>query len=124
MIENESSFNPEVKGTSGEIGLMQLMPRTAKWIAGKLRMKYQGKKTLTDPVANIRLGAAYLAHLRAEFDFHGRLYLAAYNMGSANVQRALDRRIWPKDYAARVMQRYMRLYTELRDSLKETRAEA
>lgn len=113
VIENESSFNIKVRGTSGEIGLMQLMPDTGKWMAKRLGMKYEGAKTLEDPVQNIKLGAAYLAHLRERFDSHSRLYLAAYNMGQGNVDRALANQIWPKDYPILVMRRYIRFYTEL-----------
>jgi soluble lytic murein transglycosylase-like protein len=65
---------------------------------------------------NIRLGAAYLAQLRGEFNSHGRLYLAAYNMGSTNVQRALAKQIFPKEYPGRVMVRYMRFYSEYQEA--------
>jgi soluble lytic murein transglycosylase len=117
VIDNESSFNPLVRGTSGEIGLMQVLPSTAAWTAKRIGMNWKGKKTLEDPIANIQIGAAYLAHLRSEFDYHGRLYLSAYNMGTRNVRRALERRVMPKDYASRVMQRYLRFYEELRENL-------
>ena len=117
VIANESSFNPEAKGTSGEIGLMQILPKTAKWFAKKaeLKMGRVTDKTLKDPVKNIQIGAAYIAYLRGEFDSHGQLYLAAYNMGKVNVKRALAREIKPKDYAGRVMNRYVKFYTEIRD---------
>lgn len=110
FIQNESSFNPTVRGSVGEIGLMQITPETAQWASRKFGLPYAGSKTLLDPVANIRLGCAYLAYLRKHFDFHGRLYLAAYNMGPRNVDRALERQIWPQDYASRVMERYVRYY--------------
>ncbi|MGZ3698602.1 MAG: lytic transglycosylase domain-containing protein [Bdellovibrionota bacterium] len=117
VIENESSFVPTARGEDGEIGLMQLRPTTARWIAHKYKLKWRGKSTLSDPVTNIRIGAAYLAFLRDKFDSHGRLYLAAYNMGAKNVARALERSIWPKDYPNRVMQRYIRFYSELKNDL-------
>jgi len=120
VIENESSFNPEAIGPVGEIGLMQVTPQTGKWIAERSNLKWKGEATLKDPVANIRIGAAYLAYLRERFGFHSRLYLAAYNMGATNVNRALDKQIWPKDYASRVMQRYIRFYSELKDDLKKS----
>ncbi|MCM0606164.1 MAG: lytic transglycosylase domain-containing protein [Xanthomonadaceae bacterium] len=116
VIANESSFNPEVVGTSGEIGLMQILPKTAKWFAKKadLGMGRITDKTLRNPVKNIQIGAAYMAYLRGEFDAHGQLYLAAYNMGKVNVKRALARSIMPKDYAGHVMNRYINFYTEIR----------
>ncbi len=110
VIENESSFNPLVRGTSGEIGLMQITPETAKWVSKRYGIAYRGPSSLKDPVTNIRIGAAYLAHLRKVFDSHSRLYLAAYNMGAKNVDRALAKQIWPKTYASKVMERYVRIY--------------
>lgn len=112
FIENESSFNPSARGSVGELGLMQITPETAAWVSQKFGLPYAGKKTLLDPVSNVRLGCAYLSYLRKHFEFHGRLYLAAYNMGPKNVDRALERQIWPQDYAGRVMERYIRYYKE------------
>jgi hypothetical protein len=54
-----------------------------------------------------------MAYLREEFDFQGQLYLAAYNMGSGNVRKALNRNVKPKEYSTRVMHRYLRFYAEL-----------
>jgi soluble lytic murein transglycosylase len=113
VIENESSFNPEVVGGVGEIGLMQVTPDTGAWIAKMYNIPYKGKKSLRDPSSNIRIGAAYMAYLREEFDFEGQLYLAAYNMGSGNVRKALGKSIRPKQYSSRVMIRYLRYYAEL-----------
>jgi len=113
VIENESSFNPEVIGGCGEIGLMQLTPDTAKWIASKYGIPYKGKKSLKNPVINISIGSAYLAYLRGKFDFHSQLYLAAYNMGTSHLHRSLDKQIIPKDYSSRVMKRYVKFYTSL-----------
>jgi soluble lytic murein transglycosylase len=116
VIENESSFDPEAVGTSGEIGLMQILPETGRWIAQKSAIAWKGKRTLRDPVANIQIGAAYLALLRERFDSHSQLYIAAYNMGQGNVSRALERKIRPREYPLRVMERYLRLYSELEES--------
>ena len=113
VIENESSFNPEVIGGVGEIGLMQVTPDTAAWITKMYNLPWKGKKTLKDPSNNIRIGAAYLAYLREEFNFEGQLYLAAYNMGSGNVRKALGKSIRPIIYSSRVMIRYLRYYAEL-----------
>ncbi|MEO7161814.1 MAG: lytic transglycosylase domain-containing protein [Bdellovibrionia bacterium] len=113
VIENESSFNPEIIGTVGEIGLMQVTPDTGAWIAKIYNLPWKGKQQLKDPSYNIRIGAAYMAHLREEFDFEGQLYLAAYNMGSGNVRKALGKQIRPKIYSSRVMLRYLRFYSEL-----------
>jgi soluble lytic murein transglycosylase len=115
VIQSESSFNPLARGTSGEIGMMQVLPETAQWIAKREGWKIKiTKKCLRDPVMNIKIGAAYLAHLRKQFDSHGRLYLSAYNMGATNVNRALAKQVWPKDYPTRVMSRYLEYYRDLR----------
>lgn len=113
VISNESKFDPRVVGSYGEMGLMQIRPNTAKWIARIKGMKYKNKKGLLDPVTNIKIGAAFLAFLREKFDSHARLYLAAYNMGQGNVKYALSRKVWPKDYANHVMHHYVGYYNEL-----------
>ncbi len=113
VIENESSFNPEIVGSFGEIGLMQITPDTAKWIAKKYNIPFSGAKSLKNPVTNIALGSAYLSYLREKFGFKSQLYLAAYNMGSRKVQRFLAQQKLPKQYPTRVMQRYVRFYTQL-----------
>jgi len=113
VIAHESVFNPETKGRFGEIGLMQLRPNTAEWIAKKYDISFYGEKSLYDPVVNVKFGAAYLDYLRDRFSYQSRLYLAAYNMGITNVHRALGREVWPKEYPAKVMNQYVKLYTEL-----------
>ncbi len=114
VIQSESSFRPEVIGGAGEIGLMQIRVGTGRWIAERNKIAWKGRKTLKDPIQNIRIGAAYLAYLRETFDQHGRLYIAAYNMGPGNVESALENDVWPKDYPARVMRRYVAYYRQLK----------
>lgn len=110
VIAGESSFNPLAVGPVGEIGMMQIRPATGEWMAKKIKFKWKGDKTLRDPVANIKLGTAYLAWLREKFDNHGQLYLAAYNMGAKNVKNALAKHVRPKDYPLHVMKRYIAFY--------------
>lgn len=112
VILTESTFNPLARGTSGEIGLMQLLPETAKWIAQKNGRKFRGPESLKDPVTNIDLGTLYLSYLRDKFSSHARLYISAYNMGPTNVKRALRKSVWPKDYALKIMNHYKNLYSE------------
>jgi soluble lytic murein transglycosylase len=113
VIQGESSFNPDMLGKLDEIGLMQIRPATAKWISHKYGMKWKGDKSLLDPVQNVKIGAAFLKYLRERFDSHAQLYLAAYNMGQKNVDNALDKNIWPKDYPSHVMKRYVEFYADL-----------
>lgn len=118
VIENESSFDTTVVGSHGEIGLMQITPETAKWVSEKFGVPYKGKNSLKNPMVNVRLGACYLAYLREKFDNQGHLYLAAYNMGSRNVYRALAKQVTPKIYSDRVMNRYLKFYAKLKAELQ------
>lgn len=113
VISGESSFNPLAIGPVGEIGMMQLRLGTGEWMAKKIKMKWQGERTLRDPIANIKLGTAYLSWLREKFDNQSQLYLAAYNMGPKSVKNAVGRNIWPKDYPRHVMKRYLAFYRSI-----------
>lgn len=117
VIENESSFDTTVVGSHGEIGLMQITPDTAQWVSDKFGIPYKGKHTLKNPMVNVRLGACYLAYLREKFENQSNLYLAAYNMGSRNVYRALAKQVSPRVYSDRVMNRYLNFYTKLKAEL-------
>jgi soluble lytic murein transglycosylase len=116
VIQNESSFDPRRLGSLDEIGLMQLRPGTANWISRKFGLTYYGKRTLYDPIQNIRIGTAYMHLLRQQFDSEAQLYLAAYNMGKHNVENALEKDIWPKDYASHVMHFYVDFYRQIREA--------
>jgi soluble lytic murein transglycosylase len=113
MIEVESGFKVNRRGSHGEIGLMQLKPSTARWIARKYNLPWSGAKTLENPAANIQLGTAYLSHLRNEFLSNQQLYLSAYNMGSAKVRKVLRKRQIPDQYASRVARQYEKFQPKL-----------
>ncbi len=113
IIKTESRFNPNAKGSKGEIGLMQLMPETARYIAGKGGYLYQGPKTLRNPVYNIKLGVRYISYLREKFSGHATKYVSAYNMGPTNVNRLYKKAQTPRLYATRVMKEYRDLYSYL-----------
>lgn len=113
IIETESGFKTKKRGRHGEIGLMQIKPSTARWIAKKTKLPWHGKKQLEDPATNIKIGAAYLAFLRKEFSEHKYLYLSAYNMGSKNVRKSMKKRVTPKKYAARVLRHYRAFYSRV-----------
>ncbi len=121
VIQSESSFRPRLFGSFGEIGLMQIKPSTAEWIAKKMDVKYKNENDLYDPVKNIRIGAAFLSYLRDRFDSHAQLYLSAYNMGQGNVDHAIEQNIWPKDYVERVMRQYVDFYAENAPAKNEKR---
>ena len=81
IARQESSFNPKAKSPCGAVGLMQLMPRTAKSLGGGGR--------LTDPAVNLELGQRYVRILLDDDSIKGNLlFLAAsYNSGPGNLQR-------------------------------------
>lgn len=110
VIAGESGYNPLARGSVGEIGLMQLRPETAEWVAKRMNLKWYGKKSLENPVVNIRYGSAYLAYLRDRLQSHGEtMYLAAYNMGEGTVLKMIAQKIKPKIYYTHVMKRYLSL---------------
>ncbi len=79
MIVVESGFNASAVSSKGAIGLMQLMPQTAR--------RY-GVTNPFDPGQNVRAGALYLRDLLHRFGNHLRLALAAYNAGGDAVERS------------------------------------
>lgn len=111
VIMTESSFNPEAKGLHGEIGLMQILPKTAEWLAKK--HKVTGPINLKNPKTNIRLGAIYLGTLRAKFSKVGNRYIAAYNMGPKNVRRLVASNIEPRIYSDKVLRHYSNMYSQI-----------
>ena len=113
VIKTESSLNPMAKGRFGEIGLMQLKPDTAAWIAKKYGIRWKGAKSLENPKTNVILGIAYLNFLRDRFDGHANKYLSAYNMGAKNVCRMYASDRTPHEYSMRVMKNYNSTYRRL-----------
>ena len=111
VIKTESKFDPLVVGRHGEIGLMQIKPDTAEWIAKKNRLPWSGKKTLQNPGQNIRIGLAYMNYLRTKFQKTPMKYVSAYNMGPLNVKRLIAKNIKPAEYNERVMRNYQDLYS-------------
>ena len=86
IIRTESHFNAEAHSVVGAVGLMQLMPDTAKWIAGKNGWDYD-ETMLIDGDTNIRLGCWYVNYLSERFDGDTDRYLSAYNAGESNVRQ-------------------------------------
>lgn len=87
VIWAESSFRAEIQSGAGAVGLMQIMPETGAWIAGKLELAEFSRQQLTDPSINIRMGCWYLAYLERRFDGHTLSMLAGYNAGPKNVEK-------------------------------------
>ncbi|HEX6972265.1 MAG TPA: lytic transglycosylase domain-containing protein [Limnochordia bacterium] len=94
VMRVESRFDPNARSSEGAVGLMQLMPQTASWVAAQMRLPHFEKASLLDPETNMAIGAWYLAALYDEFDQDPVLALAAYNGGIGNVRRWLAERRW------------------------------
>ena len=78
VVHTESKFVPTARSQRGAVGLMQLVPRTGRWL---------GAQNLTDPAQNISAGAKYLKYLSDRFDGDNQKVIAAYNAGEGNVRR-------------------------------------
>jgi soluble lytic murein transglycosylase len=100
IARSESLFMRDARSGAGAVGIMQLLPSTARRVARRLNVPYLGLETLTDPASSIRLGTAYLAELATRFDGNRVLATAAYNAGPERVYEWLpsgdpiDARIW------------------------------
>mgnify|MGYP003601324802 CR=1 FL=1 len=100
VIMSESKFKNDVHSHRGAIGLMQLMPETARWVAGQLEEQDFNLEQLHDPDTNIRYGTWYLSSLKKEFAGNEVLMLAAYNAGRGNVHEWMDTYGWTMDFSA------------------------
>ncbi len=85
VIRRESAFIADIKSGAGAVGLMQLMPATAKFV-GKLRGDPKWRGDLTQPDTNIAFGSTYLRHVLDRYDNHLALALASYNAGPTRVK--------------------------------------
>ena len=84
IIKAESNFEVGATSQKGACGLMQLMDTTAKEVAQNQVMEYESGNTLYNAEKNIKIGIAYFADLKKQFQ-NDNVALAAYNAGSRNV---------------------------------------
>ena len=88
-MRQESNFDPEVVSPARAVGLMQLLPETAKATAALLHLPHDDSK-LTLPVQNITLGTRYLRELLDKLGESTPLSIAAYNAGPEAIKRWLS----------------------------------
>ena len=91
VMRRESLFDPLARSSVGALGLMQLMPSTARVVARSLGMKKPGRSDILHVETNIRFGTHYLKTVMKRFDNNVALAAAAYNAGPSNVRRWLPR---------------------------------
>jgi soluble lytic murein transglycosylase len=91
LIRQESRFVPEARSRAGAMGLMQLMPSTAKWVARQLPVHPFKVDMLANPEVNIRMGTYYFRRVLTALG-HPILATAAYNAGPGRARRWRDER--------------------------------
>ena len=86
IARRESEFFAGAISRVGALGLMQVMPKTAKEMAGKLGVRYSRNKMLKDPYYNAGIGIRYLQELQEEFGNSPVQVAAAYNAGPSRAR--------------------------------------
>jgi len=89
LVRQESRFMADARSWAGARGLMQLMPRTARWTARKIGMKKFHMRDMTDVETNITLGTSYLKMVLDRLG-HPVLASAGYNAGPGRARRWRD----------------------------------
>lgn len=87
IIRRESAFNPTIRSSAGAVGLMQIMPKTAKYIGKQIGVKNTSVHALTEAKNNIQLGSAYMRYLSDKYNGNKVLATAAYNAGPHRVRQ-------------------------------------
>jgi len=107
IIQVESAYNPKAVSPKGAVGLMQLMPATAKRF---------GVTDRTNPFDNVYGGARYFNYLLGLFNYNKRLALAGYNAGENAVIR-YGHKIPPYRETKNYVKKVMKLYLALREQM-------
>jgi soluble lytic murein transglycosylase len=118
LMRAESGFSPAIKSPAGAIGLMQLMPATAKEVARE-KGSFDPQR-LTVPAYNIKLGTRHFRDLLKDYNGEVIYSIAAYNAGAAAVDR------WRKSSKGMDMDVFIESipYQETRDYVKKVYASA
>lgn len=90
LTRQESAFNAGAVSSSGALGLMQLLPGTARDVTGRLGVPFIQDKLTRDPAYNVAIGSQYLGEMLQRFGGSYELALAAYNAGPNRAARWLD----------------------------------
>jgi soluble lytic murein transglycosylase len=90
IARRESEFDPAARSSADARGLMQVLPGTAKLMAGKLGKPFDASKLFSDPAYNVAMGAAYLAEMAEEFGPSIALIASGYNAGPGRPRRWIN----------------------------------
>ncbi|MFK7791725.1 MAG: transglycosylase SLT domain-containing protein [Devosiaceae bacterium] len=91
ISRQESGFDARVRSHAGALGLMQLMPDTARRIARDMGVSHSTSRLTSDPAHNVSLGAYHLDELIAEYNGSYILTFIAYNAGPRRVPQWIER---------------------------------
>lgn len=97
LTRQESEFNPKIVSSAGAVGLMQLLPSTAKMVARWHDVKFEKKKLSSDPAYNVSLGTAYLSRLVGNYDGSYIMALGGYNAGPGRIRQWVKKFGDPRD---------------------------
>ena len=125
IARQESRFVPDIVSSAGAVGLMQLMPPTAHWVAKQLHRSDYRPSQISDVGINTQFGAFYLKHCLDRLDRTTALAAAAYNAGPGRAQAwrsgtPLEGAVWvetipfneTRDYVKKVLANAM-VYAQL-----------
>jgi len=90
IARQESAFRQDARSSVGALGLMQLMPATARETARRFGIGLKNDQEILLVRTNVALGSAYLTQLQAQFNGNRVLTFAAYNAGPSRVRRWLQ----------------------------------
>jgi len=114
VVRQESAFITDARSAVGALGLMQLMPKTAKHVARQQKYKLKSQYALLIAETNLTLGTAYLRSVLNKLDNNPVLATAAYNAGPHRVKQWLPKQtVMPADIWVEIVP-----YTETRDYLR------
>ena len=114
LIRQESRFIADIRSSAGAMGLMQLMPGTAQWVAGKMGLKNWRWGSVTDVDTNLSLGTYYLKHVLDYLDGNPALASAAYNAGPGRArawrpERTMETAAWAETIPFNETRHYVKL---------------
>jgi soluble lytic murein transglycosylase-like protein len=107
LVQVESGCVSTARG-NGAVGLVQLLPATARDVARRNGFPWRGERTLTEPASNIQLGLTYLGELEEQLGDTYRA-VAAFNLGPARVAHMSSSRAQRTVYVRKVLSRYEEL---------------